>query len=156
MYASTIAVSLAALTPLAAAVGSAVVVNKCADTVYLWSVGGSVGPEQTLASGDEWSEEFYYDSTSGGVTIKITRGSDGLYDGSAQTDFAYTLDGDTIWYDLSDVFGDPFSGHAVLQAPSDTSCPSNCWSDGVSPAGSQTLDCQADSNVTLTLCAGSC
>lgn len=148
--------SLAALAPLVRAVGDAVVVNHCPETVYLWSVGGSVGPEQTIPSGHSYHETFHYDPASGGIAIKITRTVNGLYDGSPQMDFAYTLDGNGIWYDLSDVFGDPFSGSIVSVKPSQTTCPSICWPQGVSPGGSQVKVCQASSNVTLTLCANSC
>ncbi|KAE8149611.1 blastomyces yeast-phase-specific protein [Aspergillus avenaceus] len=147
--------TLAAL-PLASAVGNAVVKNSCDHPVYLWSVGGSVGEKQTIESGKSFSEPFRHDASSGGVSLKITTVDNGLYNGSPQLTYAYTLDNAGVWYDLSDVFGDPFSGSAVVIKPTDTSCPSICWPNGVSPGGSQVKVCQAESDEVLELCAKSC
>jgi len=45
-------VSVLALASSVSAVGNAVVKNNCPDTFYVWSVGGSVGPRQTVATGN--------------------------------------------------------------------------------------------------------
>lgn len=157
MHLTTAAIAIvAALAPLASAVGNAKVINRCGAPVYLWSVGGSVGPRQTIQPGATYSEPLHHDPASGGVALKITRGKNGLFDGSPQTNFAYSLDGNTVWYDLSDVFGDPFSGSRLKVVPSLTTCPKICWDKGVSPGGSQVKNCQATSDVTLTLCAQHC
>ena len=156
MHFTTILASVAALAPMASAVGNAIVVNNCADPVYLWSVGSSVGPLQTIKSGGQYSELLHHDDVSGGISLKITTGPNGLYDGSPQTNFAYTLDGNNIWYDLSDVFGDAFSGDALVVTPSIHTCPNICWANGVSPSGSQTQVCSSSSNITLSLCAAQC
>jgi len=152
-FTTAVIVSVAALAPLASAVGQASVVNHCDFPVYLWSVDGSVGPKNTIAPKGNYTEQLHYDAASGGIALKITTTENGLYDGSAQTDFAYTLDGNTVWYDLSDVFGDAFCGHTLNVLPSDPTCPHICWADGVSPSGSQTKDCQANSDISLNLCA---
>lgn len=152
-FTTAVVASVAALAPLASAVGNAKVENKCNFPVYLWSVGSSVGPRQTIKSGHGYSEVLHHDPTSGGIALKITTTENGLYDGSPQTNYAYTLDGNTIWYDLSDVFGDAFSGHELEVVPSVSTCPDICWPKGVSPSGSQTKNCQASSDITLTLCA---
>lgn len=148
--------SVAALAPLASAVGNAKVINRCTEPVYLWSVGGSVGPRQTIKPGATYSEALHFDPSSGGIALKITTTKNGLYDGSPQTNFAYTLDGSTVWYDLSDVFGDAFSGHPLKVVPSLTTCPKICWANGIPPSGSQVKNCQANSDITLTLCAKQC
>lgn len=154
-FAAAIA-SIAALAPLASAAGNAIIKNNCDASVYAWSVGSSVGSAHTIKSGESYSEPLRHDDVSGGISLKITTEADGLYKGSAQTNFAYTLDGERVWYDLSDVFGDPFSGKSLLVKPSVTSCPSICWAEGVSPGGSQTKDCESSSDVTLNLCADKC
>ncbi|KAJ5621077.1 BYS1 domain protein [Penicillium lagena] len=156
MHFSIALTTLAALAPLVSAVGDAIVVNNCKAAVHLWSVGGAVGPEVTLNPGEEFTEKVHYDAKSGGIAIKITRPVDGLYTGAPQTDFAYTLDGNNLWYDLSDVFGDPFSGKVLSVKASNPDCPDICWSSGISPAGSQTKVCGAAANITLTLCAAKC
>jgi hypothetical protein len=43
--------AIATLTSTAAAVGNAIVLNKCTSTIYAWSVGSAVGTEQTLTTG---------------------------------------------------------------------------------------------------------
>ncbi|KAF3392740.1 Antigenic thaumatin-like protein [Penicillium rolfsii] len=146
----------AALAPLASAVGNARVVNQCGFPVYVWSVGGSVSQQNTVASGGTYSEVLHHDPASGGIAIKLTTVANGLYNGSPQTNFAYTLDGQQVWYDLSDVFGDPFSNHAI-NVKASASCPSICWPSGIATSGaSQVKVCDANSDVTLTLCSGTC
>ncbi|KAF7585372.1 hypothetical protein BBP40_011103 [Aspergillus hancockii] len=141
--------TLLTLTPLATAVGNAIVKNSCTHPIYLWSVGGSVGPKQTIAPGQSYSEPFRHDASSGGISLKITTVDNGLYNGSPQLNYAYTLDNAGVWYDLAGVFGDPFSGKPVVVKPSDTSCPAICWAGGVSPGGSQVKVCQANSDEVL-------
>lgn len=142
--------------PAPAPNGHAVVVNNCVKDIYLWSVGGSIGPRQVLSHGERYSEPIHVDPVSGGVAIKITRTPNGLFDGSPQMNYAYALDGDDVFYDLSDVFGDPFAGHPVSVVPRDAECPRICWADGVSPGGSQVHDCSSVKNIVLTTCATSC
>ncbi|TQV95365.1 Bys1 family protein [Cordyceps javanica] len=148
--------SLAVLAGLAAATnpGRAKVYNNCPFEVTLWSVGTDIsGPNTLQARGGQYSEQYTRDPKTGGRALKITRERDGLYTGKPQTNFAYTLDPDRIYYDLSDVFGDPFSGHRVQVVPSNRNCQSIVWPDGRPPAGSQVKTCTRDSDTTLTLCA---
>lgn len=152
--------SLAALTPLASAVGSAIVKNQCDFPVYLWSVGGSVSDVHTLNAHDGgYSELMRTDDTSGGIALKMTLEEDGLFTGKPQTIFAYALGGGEgkVAYDLSDVFGDPFSGNTLSLAPAEDTCKSICWNGGISASYvSNTEMCTEDTDVTLTLCADSC
>ncbi|KAM7185542.1 hypothetical protein V8F33_012352 [Rhypophila sp. PSN 637] len=148
-----LAVTVAAA-PAVTAVGNAKVVNKCTVPVYLWSVGGNVSGVYTLAAKTgTYSEPFVKDPVTGGKALKITKTKDGLYTGKAQTVFAYSLDGDKVWYDLSDVFGDAFAGAKIVEASADTTCPAITWPTGIPPAGSQVKVCTAAKDVTLTLCA---
>jgi hypothetical protein len=155
MYKSLFTLASLALTPLVAATGSARVVNNCDCDVTLWSVGSGISQPYTLAPhGGTYSERFVRDPQTGGKALKITLAPDGLYSGAAQTVFAYTLDPDRIWYDLSDVFGDAFAGHKLVEASAEPSCPSIVWPNGTPPAGSQVKTCgSTDKDVTLTLCA---
>jgi Blastomyces yeast-phase-specific protein len=153
MLTSLLAVASLAFAPLAIA-GSARVTNNCDSEVTVWSVGGSIaGPWTLAANGGTYSEAFEKDPQSGGKAIKITKDPNGLYDGAPQTTFAYNLDGGNVWYDLSDVFGDAFSGAKLVEASADESCPSIVWDTGVPPNGSQVKVCEADADVTLTLCS---
>lgn len=156
MRLSNIALStLATVVPLAAAIGNAVVENQCDDPVYLWSVGSTMGDEQTIDPGESYSEPFRLDDTTGGISLKITRNEGGLFDGSPQLNYAYALADEKtrVFYDLSSVFGEAFEGDPLLVKPSDENCGEISWPDGVSPKGSQVNDCGSDGDVTLFLCA---
>lgn len=144
--------ALAAVAPLASALGMARVVNKCDDAVHVWSVGSQVTGPYKLTKGGYYGEEFRKDPVTGGKALKVTKNADGLYTGAPQTIFAYNLDGDNIWYDLSDVFGDAFVGKKLVVASSENTCPSIIWPTGVPPAGSQVKVCTASKDVIFTLC----
>jgi hypothetical protein len=144
--------ALAAATTVTA-VGKARVVNNCDVDVSVWSVGSVIdGPWRLSAHGGYYAESFVRDPQTGGKSLKITIPADGLYTGAAQTNFAYSLDGANIWYDLSDVFGDPFAGKNLVVSSAAT-CPSIVWPAGTSPGGSQTKACGSDQDVVFTLCA---
>lgn len=166
-----LALSVATLTTLAMAgenmVGNAIVHNKCPYDVYLWSVGSAIGPKQVLAAGEgKYSEPFHRDDVSGGIALKITRTPNGLYDSSPQLSFAYALDApqegveQKVWWDPSNVFGNPFKGEVVTVKPSceqGGACEQICWPDGVAPqGGSQVKNCPATDDVEMTLCAHGC
>ncbi|KAI1932593.1 hypothetical protein LOZ65_000582 [Ophidiomyces ophidiicola] len=144
--------ALAATSVAAGGVGSVIVENHCPFTVYLWSVGGSIGPKNTLGSGAVYKEQFRRDPQSGGIAVKITTVNDGLFNGSPQTNFAYSLTDTQVFYDMSDVMGDPFKGYTLLAHPSKDGCGDIYWENGVPPAGSQVKSCVKSSDVTLTLC----
>ncbi|KAF2755089.1 hypothetical protein EJ05DRAFT_503399 [Pseudovirgaria hyperparasitica] len=135
------------------AIGNAKVINNCADNIYLWSVSSTQGAMQTISKGASYSEPFHTDNKTGGIALRITRFTDGLFNGRPQTTLSYSLDGNNIWYDLSDAFGDAFSGSKLEVVASDAACPKITWAQGVSPGGSQTKVCQANSDVALTTCA---
>jgi hypothetical protein len=152
-FLTSLSVVAAALLPLANAIGQALIYNNCADPVYLWPVGSSVGQAKTLQFGQEYNETYRQDPKTGGISIKITRTAGGLYDGSPQTDFAYTLDNNNqIWYDISDVYGDPFANETVSVVPTDPTCLTITWENGIPPTGSRTAVCRAESDVQLSLC----
>ncbi|KAK1771911.1 hypothetical protein QBC33DRAFT_525164 [Phialemonium atrogriseum] len=142
------------LATTATALGQAKVVNNCDFAVSVWSVGSAVSsPHRLSAHGGSYGETFSRDPQTGGRALKVTVPADGLWTGAPQADFAYNLDGAQVWYDLSDVFGDPFAGHKVVVASADASCPAIVWGNGTPPAGSQVKVCTADQSVTFTLCA---
>ena len=101
----SVIVSVLALASSVSAVGNAVVKNNCPSTFYVWSVGGSVGPGQTVATGGNYTEALRRDATTGGIALKITKTADGLYTGAPTQIFSYSIDGAQVWYDMSTVFG---------------------------------------------------
>ena len=149
--------ALLSLPALALAAGSATVKSLCSAPVYLWSVGSSVSGPFTINSTRPYSEPYRRDPTTGGIALKITKTANGLTTpGTPQTVLAYTLDTSPprIWYDLSDVFGDAFAGSKLtITTDGGSACPTFVWATGTPPAGSTTGACDANANVTLTLCA---
>jgi Blastomyces yeast-phase-specific protein len=145
---------LALLAPLVTAVGKARVMNDCPFNITLWSVDSQIhGPVTIQPRGGRYKEPFRHDPKTGGVAIKITREADGLFTGAPQLNFAYTLDGDKVFYDLSNVFGAPFEEKKLVELSAERSCPVIQWDNGTPPAGSQVRDCTSAEDVVLILCA---
>lgn len=129
--------------------GRAVIANHCEVPIYIWSVGSTVRPEATILPYARYAETFRHDAGTGGIAIKISTERDGLYISAPLTIFAYNVKDDKVWYDLSDLFGDPFKGHPVVLQPAE---PEIYWSDGVPPEGSQVRVNDASGDLVLTLC----
>ncbi|PFH59107.1 hypothetical protein XA68_12798 [Ophiocordyceps unilateralis] len=135
------------------ALGKARVHNKCNFSVTAWSVGSKISGPFEIHSGKTFEEGYVQDHVTGGKAIKITQAVDGLNRGDPQTIFAYSLSGDTIFYDLSDAFGDAFTGNRLKVSGNSNACGRIVWLDGTPPAGSQVKSCTSTADVTLTLCA---
>ncbi|KAE8339772.1 hypothetical protein BDV24DRAFT_165093 [Aspergillus arachidicola] len=129
--------------------GHAIVRNNCAFPIYLWSVSSTVSEQQNMTQGALYAETFRRDSQTGGVGIKLTTVPNGLETSAPQTIFAYNLVGDRVWYDLSDVFGDPFRGSKVFL---DGEVTDIVWERGVPPAGSRVGNQRAGVDLILTVC----
>lgn len=130
-------------------IGNAIVINNCGIPIYLWSVGQSISPQYILRPGYAYAEYFRRDPQTGGIAIKVTAAKYGLYTSAPQTVFAYNLVGNRVWYDLSDVFGDPFEGQTVSIFPSQ---PAILWEEGVPPRKSQVRSLMADTDLVLNVC----
>jgi hypothetical protein len=108
--------------------------NNCQDeTVYYWSIGGSVGPRHAIEYGHGYGEYFYVDPVSHGVTIALSKNPDGINNGSPVLNIQYNVDIDdghqAVWYELVTVNGSPFEGHSVWLRGD--SCPEIRWEEGV-------------------------
>ena len=134
--------------------GCARVENKCDFPVTIHSVGKAIEGPFTLEPGDLYSETFRKDPVAGGIAIKITKHKNDLFiAGKPQTIFAYNLDGNDVWYDLSNVFGCPFEGCKLVEKSEKHTCPKIVWPEGVNPGGSNVKVCTAREDVELILCA---
>ncbi|PHH78498.1 hypothetical protein CDD80_6766 [Ophiocordyceps camponoti-rufipedis] len=152
-YASVVVAAGAFVPQGVTALGHARVVNKCSYAVFASSVGTNVSGPTKIDAGQVYGERFVLDRNSGGKAIKITKTADGLQHGEPQTILAYTLAGDTVFYDLSDVFGDGFAGSKLEVTGNAPGCRPIVWEDGTPPAGSQVKSCTSEADVILTLCA---
>ncbi|KAJ5661930.1 uncharacterized protein N7477_009546 [Penicillium maclennaniae] len=129
--------------------GRAMIENHCSVPIYIWSVGSTLRPQATVLPNGSFFETYRHDPERGGIALKISTVHDGLYTSSPMTVFAYNLADDSVWYDLSDVFGDPFAGHPVTLNPSE---PEIYWPNGVQPSGSMVRMRDASGDLILTLC----
>ncbi|KAJ5669527.1 Antigenic thaumatin-like protein [Penicillium macrosclerotiorum] len=149
---SSVSSSLKTPTPVSSVnsrLGRAIIVNHCRTPIFVWSVGSLVRPVELVWPGGRFYEKFRHDTITGGIALKISTSRDGLYKSAPQTIFAYNLNEQEVWYDLSDVFGDPFTGHPVVLSPSE---PQIAWASGVPPSGSQVRVQAASTDLVLTLC----
>lgn len=140
-----------ALSSVVQAVGNATVTNQGTDPIYVYSVGAQVSPVTVLATGQTFSEPLHYDPTTGGIAIKVTAVQDGIYNGSPQLSFQYTLDGNTVWYDLANTYGEAFPGFPLVVTPTDPTCPTIDWPAGVPAGGSAVKNCQAGASIGLAV-----
>ncbi|KAF1836551.1 hypothetical protein BDW02DRAFT_493476 [Decorospora gaudefroyi] len=131
-----------------AAIGIALVVNNTPSPIYVWSVGGSIGARNDIRPGGGiYWERMHRDERSGGIAIKVTKTPDGLYSGAPQQIFAYNLEGEQVWYDLSSVFGEPFVGYEV-KVEMDAG-ESIVWPNGTNPGGSRVKSASNEGNLFL-------
>jgi Blastomyces yeast-phase-specific protein len=162
----SLALAALAAAGTAHAQGSAYIYNYCNTPVNLWAVDAERNPQSPspIANGSSYSE-VYQTLASGGVSLKIGFGSS-LYDGSAITQFEYTLTGGFIWYDISNVNCQgnacPFAGTGMHLETSDPTCPARTCTAGEVPcSGAYTnynddwnsLACGPSSDIKLYLCA---
>lgn len=156
----TRAAVLLAATRTVSALGTAIVHNQCDFDVYLWSVSDTAGSMQTLsANGGEYSEAYQNNPDGGGISIKVGRDTTGFN----ITQYEYTLQSGSLWYDLSLINGYPFVEFGVSIIPSDTTC-----SSVICPAGLElcaaaymvpddnfaTAECTSSADTVMLLCSG--
>jgi hypothetical protein len=140
------------------AIGRAIITNQCEEPLYLWSVGGTISPQNTITKDTSYSETFRHDPVSGGIALKLSNTEGGIFKSNvSQTIFAYSLDDvGEVWYDMSDLFGDGFAGRTMTVRPSDPDCESISWYAGKPGMGSQVKSCGAETDLELTFCTGHC
>jgi len=141
---------------------SAIVNNQCGFPVYLWSVGVSSSEMTTIESnGTPYSEEYQVRNDNGGISLKISAVNG---DQSTITQFEYTLKDDTLWYDVSNVNGFPFSDDGLELVPAIESCRNvycpagegSCHAAYTNPDDNwATAECDPTSDLTMTLCPNS-
>ncbi|RAK97362.1 Bys1 family protein [Aspergillus ibericus CBS 121593] len=142
--------------------GHATIHNNCTTPIYIWSVSSTTSPQYTIPATQNYSEIFHHDAQTGGVSIKITTVRNGLYTGSPQMIFAYNLVNEQVWFDLSDVFGDPFRGRRVTVGVvagggggggGGEEKEMIVWEDGVPVGGSQVRVIGGEGEVVVRVCA---
>jgi hypothetical protein len=122
------------------------VTNNFVYPLYLWSIASGTGPRVTIYPFQTYSEKLYYDQNSG-IALKISRQTDGLYNGGPVLIFAYTLNlqEDTVYYSWGDTNGQGIPG-VTYGTVEGTTCPTAQWPD----EGNVTKACKiTDLNVSI-------
>lgn len=148
-------VAVLAFSAVAQGAGSAIVINQCSYPVTMANVPASgggqseIGPN-TLNTGDSYSQQYTQLSNGDGWSIKLAK--DSSMSQVMQYEYTYHNDG-TIWFDLSDVNGDPWGGDWVISGSGDCSPKQTAYQFSTDDAyGMQS--CSDSSSVTVTLCSG--
>ena len=166
MHASTIssaAMLLLALAPSALAVGSASVTNNCGYPIYYASISGEAEPMQALYPGGSYSEAYTLPDT--GVSIKLAMNNS---ESGPLSQFEFTWATGSVFYDLSNINGYPFSSGGMTVTPSISDDPSNptcvpiecpagasvCSAAYNQPDDTRTMVCSDSASLSLTLCSG--
>lgn len=157
---NTLAAALLTLAPVvSAAIGDAIIENNCGFPVYLWSVSNVAGPEVIIPAGSNHTEQYYSNPNGGGISIKMAANAAA----ATVTQFEYTLDGTSLWYDVSNINGYPFEQWGLTLVPSDATCPSVTCDAGVAQCKdvyNQSNDdaathwCTSAANMVMVLCSG--
>lgn len=159
MYAILASAALLATTAVAQSVGSATVVNKCSYDVFLANVpaqgGGFNEIDKTLSNGDVYTQQWTELSNGNGWSIKLSKDKTNWNDNIMQYEYTFHNDG-IIWYDLSDVNGNPWSGDWEITANA-TSSPCSPKQQAYRYATDDAYSmqsCAQDADITVTLCSG--
>ncbi|TKA83425.1 hypothetical protein B0A55_00369 [Friedmanniomyces simplex] len=142
---------------LAQSVGRAIVVNACEYEVYVCGVpaqgGGYTEIDKTLSPNGTFTQQWTELSNSQGWSIKLSK--DTALANIMQYEYTFHNDG-TIWYDLSDVNGNPWNSdwEITAESPSSTCTPKQQAYRYATDDAYGMQACPQDSVITVTLCSG--
>ncbi|KAH0398406.1 hypothetical protein KCU89_g7272, partial [Aureobasidium melanogenum] len=147
----------AALVATAAAqsVGSAVVVNKCSYDVTLANVpsanGGYSEIDKILSPSDSYTQQWTELTNGNGWSIKLSNSSS--LSNILQYEYTFQNDG-TIWYDLSEVNGNPWDGDWEITSNTASCTPKQQAYRYATDDAYGMQACPSDATITVTLCSG--
>ena len=143
--------------PALAQVGKAIVSNQCQYDVHLTEVpaqgGGYETTEEILSAGDTWDTTWHELSNGAGWSIKLSKNTDLSH--ILQYEYTFQNDG-VIWYDLSQVNGNPWDGDWMITATSESSTcsPKQVAYRYATDDAYGMQACPSDAEITVTLCSG--
>lgn len=163
----SIAGAALAMSGSVAAVGKAIINNKCDFDVYMWHVDSdhSDSSPTVISAGSGTYSETYKTCSSGGVSLKLSNSS--TITGSTITQYEYTLGPEMLWYDLSNVncagTACPFQPYGMTLTPSSDCAVVTCPGGPLSCKAAYTLfdddwashGCATSVDLTLELCTTS-
>ncbi|KPI35169.1 uncharacterized protein AB675_10156 [Cyphellophora attinorum] len=149
--------------PSASAASNAIVINQCGAPIYVASVKNNNNAQPwALPAGQRYTEPLLVKSS--GVSIKVQASPGGKV---AQFEFTLASDG-KVYYDISNIDGNPFAAHGVSLVPSVKSsvanptcvavdCPPGARCDAAYnlPDDVRTKVCPGMTDLVFTLCTKS-
>ena len=153
----TATAALMAGSAMAQSVGNAIIENMCKYDVQLTAVpaqnGGYETTQHTLSPGGSWSTQWKELSTGAGWSLKLSKDQD--LNHILQYEYTFQDDG-TIWYDLSQVNGNPWDGDWMITANSESSTcsPKQVAYRYATDDAYGMQACPQDSDITVSLCSG--
>lgn len=153
---STIFATAALVAAVAAdTIGSAIVVNKCEYDVYLYNTpssgGGYTEVDEVLSTDGSYTQQWTELTNGNGWSIKLSNSTN--LDSILQYEYTFQDDG-TIWYDLSEVNGNPWDGNWEITANSATCVPRQAAYRYATDDAYGMQSCPEDATITVTLCSG--
>ncbi|KAL1305147.1 hypothetical protein AAFC00_002071 [Neodothiora populina] len=149
-------IACAALVGAAAAnIGSAIVVNKCNYDVFLYNTPSSGGGyseiDKTLSKDGTYTQQWTELTNGNGWSIKLSNST--AFANILQYEYTFQNDG-TIWYDLSEVDGNPWDGDWEITADSSACAPRQAAYRYATDDAYGMQACPDSSTITVTLCSG--
>lgn len=138
-----------------ASAGSALVHNLCEYEIYMCntpSTGGDYDEiRKTIQPGETYNQQWTILSTLQGLSIKLAPSAAKLQIQPMQYEYTYAGSA-TIWYDISNVNGDPFEGNWVMNSTNPSCKPRHMsyWESFDDQTSMQ--ECNAQSDIALYIC----
>lgn len=149
------ATALLASAPLANALGHAVVKNACKYEVKLCNVPASGGGfeqiDKMLQPDETYTQQYEPLSNDNGWSIKLSQ--DDTLDHILQYEYTTHQDG-IIWYDLSEVDGNPWDGNWEITTDNDNCNPKQQAYRYATDDAYGMQSCPDDADIMVTLCSG--
>lgn len=155
MLSNVMVAAVLASAPLAHAIGNAKVINGCEYEVTLCNVpaadGGYSEIDKTLSPNDTYSQEWTQLSNGNGWSIKLSKSAS--LSNILQYEYTFHNDG-IIWYDLSEVNGNPWDGNWEITAEGSDCDPKQQAYRYATDDAYGMQSCSDDAEITVTLCSG--
>ncbi|KAK5111987.1 hypothetical protein LTR62_004521 [Meristemomyces frigidus] len=158
MFSIIATVAVLASSAVAQSVGSATVINQCNYDVYMANTpaqfGGFSEVDETLKTGDSYTQTWTELTNGNGWSLKLSKSNT---DWSNIMQYEYTFHNDgIIWYDISDVNGNPWNSDWEITANSSSSTctPKQQAYRYATDDAYGMQSCPQDSDITVTLCSG--
>lgn len=148
--------STALMATSALAQGTAHVINSCNYDVHMSNTpaqgGGFEAIDKTLSSGGSYSQQWTQLGNDMGWSIKLAK-TDSFQTNLLQYEYTFHNDG-IIWYDLSEVDGNPWNGNYMITAQGASCNPKQQAYRYSTDDAYGMQSCPDGAEITVTLCSG--